>query len=201
MVVGSLATSGRPPAYVFVEPSGGWAGALQENARLDRFGRVQRFRRGGQRRHGGGFTQCIFQTCGGWAGVLTENGRLTRSDGSPVFSVDADVDGNTVVAGLCDDTTQGQEIACVFEGLEDTFEAEPAATRIDCKTAGCKIPITCNLSQNCTNRITLLVRARDVRPSEEARAKAPRMIRIASAVANIPPGATKPVRLKLTKPR
>ena len=33
---------------------------------------------------------------------------------------------------------------------------------------------------------------------EETRAKAPRMVRIASAVANIPPGATKPVRLKLT---
>ena len=87
----------------------------------------------------------------------------------------------------------------MFEGLEDTFEAEPAATRTDCKTVGCKIPITCNLSQNCTNRITLLVRARDVRLREETRAKAPRMIRFASAVANIPPGVTKTVRLKLTK--
>ena len=62
-----------------------------------------------------------------------------------------------------------------------------------------RVLITCNLSQNCTNRITLLVRARDVRLCEEAQAKAPRMIRFASAVANIPPGATKTVRLKLTK--
>ena len=198
VVVGSLATSGRPPAYVFVEPSGGWAGALQENARLaasDGFN---------------GFAVAVsgdtvvvspnvyFEPVAGWAGVLTENGRLTRSDGSPVFSVDADVDGNTVVAGLCDNTTQGQEIACVFEGLADTFEAEPAATRIDCKTVGCRVPVTCNLAQNCTNRLRLLVRARDVRPREATRAKAPRMIRIAAAIANIPPGATKPVRLKLT---
>ena len=117
---------------------------------------------------------------------------------SAVFFGHVDVDGNTVVGGFCGDTTQGQEFACVFEGLEDTFEAEPAATRIDCKTVGCRVPVTCNLSQNCTNRVRLLVRARDVRPREATRAKAPRMVRIASAVANIPPGATKPVRLKLT---
>jgi hypothetical protein len=53
----------------------------------------------------------------------------------------------------------------VFESL---VEAEPAADRINCKTAGCRLPVTCNLSQNCTNRITLLLRARDVRLREEA---------------------------------
>lgn len=200
MVVGSLATSGLSLAYVFVEPPGGWAGALQENARLTGSDGLTGFSVAVS-----GDTVVVspnvyFKPAGGWAGVLTENARLTRSDGLSVFSVAAEVDGNTVVAGLCDNTTQGQEIACVFEGLEDTFEAEPAATRIDCKTVGCKVPVTCNLAQNCTNRIRLLVRARDVRPREETRAKAPRMIRIASAVTNIPPGATKPVRLKLTNP-
>ena len=140
-----------------------------------------------------------FKPAGGWAGGLTENGRLTRSDGSIAFSGGVDADGNTVVGGFCGIATQGFS-ACVFEGLEtDTFEAEPAAARTDCKTVGCRIPITCNLSQNCTNRINLLVRAGDVRLREATRAKAPRMVRIAFAVANIPPGVTQPVKLKLTK--
>lgn len=199
VVVGTFfATTAERPAYVFVEPPGGWAGALQENARLTASDRATGFFSVAA----SGDTVVVppnvyFKPAGGWAGVLTENGRLTRSDGAIAFSVTADVDGNTVVAGFCGNTTQAS--ACVFEGLDtDTFEAEPAATRTDCKTAGCRIPITCNLSQNCTNRINLLVRARDVRPREETRAKAPRMIRIASAVANIPPGATKTVRLRLT---
>ena len=81
-------------------------------------------------------------------------------------------------------------VAAFGASTAPVFEAEPATTRIDCKTVGCKIPITCNLSQNCTNRINLLVRARHVRPREETRAKAPRMVRIASAIANIPPGVT-----------
>ena len=198
VVVGALATSERPPAYVFVKPLGGWAGALQENARLTGSDGLNGFSVAAS-----GDTVVVppnvyFKPAGGWAGVLTENARLTRSDGVVAFFGPVDVDGNTVVGGFCGDTTQGQGSACVFEGLEDTFEAEPAATRIDCKTVGCKVPITCNLSQNCTNRVRLLVRARDVRPREETRAKAPRMIRIASAIANIPPGATKPVRLNLT---
>ena len=189
-VVVGAAVSPRPPAYVFVEPPGGWAGALQENARLagsDGFN---------------GFAVAVSgdtvvvapnvyrKPAGGWAGTRTESARLAT-----LSSVEVDVSGDTAVGGFCG----GAESVCVFEGLEDTFEAEPAATRTDCKTVGCKIPITCNLSQNCTNRITLLVRARDVRLREETRAKAPRMIALASAVANIPPGATKTVRLKLTK--
>ena len=125
---------------------------------------------------------------GGWAGAITENARLTGF-GSVAVS------GDTVITESCGGGTT-QDTACVFESL---VEAEPAADRINCKTAGCRLPVTCNLSQNCTNRITLLVRARDVRLREEAQAKAPRMIRFASAVANIPSGATKPVRLKLTK--
>ena len=84
-----------------------------------------------------------------------------------------------------------------------SFEAELASTQLTCKNAGCRVPVTCNLAPalgtSCTNPINLFVRARDVRLSEEPRAKAPKMIRFASAVANIPPGATDTVRLKLTK--
>ncbi len=44
------------------------------------------------------------------------------------------------------------------------------------------------------------MRAGDVRLSEEvALARAPRRIRIASAVANVPPGQTQKVRLRLTE--
>jgi hypothetical protein len=187
VVVGTLAAP-LLPAYVFVEPPGGWAGALQENARLAGSDGLTGFSVAVS-----GDTVVVApnvyrKPAGGWAGTITESARLTTA-----FS-EVDVSGDTAVGGFCGDA----ESVCVFEGLEDTFEAEPAATRTDCKTAGCKIPITCNLSENCTNRIRLLVRARDVRLREEARAKAPRMISLASAVANIPPGVTKPVKLKLT---
>lgn len=83
------------------------------------------------------------------------------------------------------------------------FEAELASMQLTCKNSGCRVPVTCNLAPalgtSCTNRINLFVRARDVRLSEEPRAKAPKLTRFASAVANIPPGATETVRLKLTK--
>jgi hypothetical protein len=199
VVVGAFISGGAiggGGAYVFVEPPGGWAGALHENARLTGSVGVS----GMVAVAASGDTvvdvrNVYFKPAGGWAGVLTENARLTRSDGLPAIFPAVDVDGNTVVAGFCGGGTP-QEAACVFEGLGG---AEPAATRIDCKTVGCKIPITCNLAQNCTNRITLLVRARNSRLREETRAKAPRMILFAAAVANIPPGVTKPVKLKLTK--
>ena len=138
VVVGALATSERPPAYVFVKPPGGWAGALQENARLtgsDGFN---------------GFSVAV----SGDTVVVSPNvyfetrGRLGRgADGEcathalgwlVAFS-GVDVDGNTVVGGFCGGTPRPRS-ACVFEGLEDTFEAEPAATRIDCKTVGCRDP-------------------------------------------------------------
>ena len=189
VVVGTLFATSRP-AYVFVEPPGGWAGALHENARLTGSDGVTGFFSVAA----SGDTVVVppnvyFKPAGGWAGVLTENERLTRSDGAIAFFGPVDVDGNTAVGGFCD----GAESACVFDGFNVT-----TAMRTDCKTVGCRIPITCNLSQRCTNRINLLVRTRDARLSEGAEARAPRMIRIASAVAKIPPGATKAVRLKLT---
>ena len=199
-VVVGTSTSPGLPAYVFVKPPGGWAGALHENARLTSSDGVNSISIFGLAASGDTVVvppNVYFKPAGGWAGVLTENGRLTRSDGS-LATGRVDMDGNTVVAGFCGIATQRLS-ACVFEGLEtDTFEAEPAAARTDCRTVGCSIPITCNATQNCMNRIRLLIRARDVQ-LREARAKAPRMIRIAAALANIPPGATQPVRLKPTK--
>lgn len=185
-VVIGASTAGRPPVYVYVEPPGGWAGTLLENARLT---------------GASGFSVAVSgevvvtgrsvfkEPPDGWVGAVAESAQLSGA-GSVAVS------GDTVVAGFCGGSTT-QETACVFEGLA---EAEPASTRIACKTVGCRIPITCNLAQNCINRIRLLVRARDIRNNGEARAKAPRMIRLAAALANVPPGATRPVKLKLTKP-
>ncbi len=185
-VVVGASTAGRPPVYVFVEPPGGWAGALLENARLTASSGSSVAVSGDVVVTG----RSVFKKPpGGWAGAVTESAQLT-SGGSVAVS------GDTVIAGTCAGGTT-RNTACVFEGLA---EAEPAATRTTCKTAGCRIRIDCNLSQNCRNRIRLLVRARDVRLSAETPAKAPRMIRFASAVANIPPGVTRPVRLKLTNP-
>ena len=172
--------------YVFVKPAAGWAGALLENARLTDSGGSSVAVSGDVVVTGSG--SVFKKPLGGWVGAVTESAQLTGG-GSVAVS------GDTVLTGFCTGSTT-QDTACVFESF---VEAEPAADRINCKTAGCGLPVTCNLSQNCTNRITLLVRARDVRLREEAQAKAPRMIRFASAVANIPPGATKTVRLKLTK--
>ncbi len=192
VVVGTLV--GGRPAYVFVEPLGGWAGALHENARLTSSDGVSGFSVAASGNTVVVAPNVYFKPGSGWAGVLTEDGRLTRSDGSPAFFGAVGVDGNTAVGGFCDNTTQGS--ACVFEGLAG---AEPATTRIRCNIRGCKVSITCNLSQNCTIRIRLLVRALDVRLRKETRAKTARLVRFASAVTSIPPGETRPFRLKLTQ--
>jgi hypothetical protein len=55
-------------------------------------------------------------------------------------------------------------------------------------------------SSPATERAENLIVTRISALGRAARAKAPRMIRIVSAVASIPPGVTKPVRLKLTTP-
>ena len=64
-------------------------------------------------------------------------------------------------------------------------------------------PITCNLPQDlgisCTNRIDLVVRASAARLSEDRAAKAPRQIRFAFGIANVPAAETKNVRLRLTR--
>lgn len=197
VVIGTLANPVRP-AYVFVEPPGGWAGALQENARLTSSDGVTGFFAAAS-----GDTVVVspnvyVKPAGGWAGSLTENGRITRSDGQlPIFGP-VDIDGPIVVTGLCGE--RNQEAACVVEGLEtDSFEAEPAVARTDCNSAGCKIPITCKLAQTCTNRIRLLARARDVRIPDDGRAKGPALLRLASAIASIPPGETRTIKLTLTR--
>jgi hypothetical protein len=82
------------------------------------------------------------------------------------------------------------------------FEAELASTQLTCKNSGCRISVTCNLAPalgtSCTNRINLFVRAPG-RLAEDVAAKAPRRIKFAAAIANVPPGRTEIVRLRLTR--
>jgi len=79
----------------------------------------------------------------------------------------------------------------------------PATPQATCSTLRCALRLTCNLSEslgeNCVQDVTLLVRARDARLSEEAAVRAPKRIRFAAAITNIPPGQTLKVRLRLTK--
>lgn len=81
------------------------------------------------------------------------------------------------------------------------FEAELASTQLACKRSGCRVLVTCNLAPalgtSCTNRIDLFARAPG-RLAEGAAAKASRNIRFATASANVPPGLTQNVRLRLT---
>ncbi len=80
-------------------------------------------------------------------------------------------------------------------------EIVPARGRNVCRRSGCNLLFTCNFSDDlgpCTQRINVLVR-RPPRRSDEVSARAPRRIRFAAGVANIPPGQTMPVRFTLTR--
>ncbi len=74
-------------------------------------------------------------------------------------------------------------------------------TPISCTGAGCRPQVKCQLAEDqgipCSNRIRLFVRRSALRFADEARA--PRRIRFASGIANVPPGETAPVRLRLTR--
>jgi hypothetical protein len=90
-------------------------------------------------------------------------------------------------------------------------EAQPASPRVVCGSRRCNVSITCNLpavvGAPCANQVDLFVRmprgsgtSRDSSPlSGGSSAKAPRrMIRFAFGVADVAPGQTAPVRLKIT---
>ncbi|MGQ0593376.1 MAG: PKD domain-containing protein [Gammaproteobacteria bacterium] len=71
---------------------------------------------------------------------------------------------------------------------------------IVCQGRACGVPLTCNLlDAQCTTEATIFVRARGGRANGDAAVRAPRTIRLASSVANIPPRQTAIVRPRLTK--
>ena len=112
------------------------------------------------------------------------------------------------------DTVADCDIGAFELGLPvvETVAADPNP-QSRCTRSRCDILIKCNVDQAlgtpCINPIRFFVRERDVRLSaasstnqgatEAASTNAPRRIRFAFGVANVPPGETANVRLKLTK--
>jgi subtilisin family serine protease len=80
-------------------------------------------------------------------------------------------------------------------------EVQPAASQVSCQGTRCRLHVTCilpqGLQEQCRNEVNLFVRARSVRLKCDT-ARAPRRIRMAGAVANVPPSQTMPITLKLT---
>ncbi len=78
-------------------------------------------------------------------------------------------------------------------------------TPIPCKASGCQPLIACQLAQEqgvpCTNPIDLFafVPRRSDTSSADPAAKAPRRVQFAFGTANVPPGGTETVRLRLTR--
>ncbi|MGQ0594949.1 MAG: FG-GAP repeat protein [Gammaproteobacteria bacterium] len=195
------------PAAVFVRPAGGWAGVLAESAKLN----LGNFRVAisGDVVASGIPLQVYRRPSGGWAGTVTAGATFTASDSGVTggLGLSLALSGNTLVAGAPGDAIGGntsQGSAYVFDA--SASEAEPAAMQIGCKTTGCKkVPVTCNLPPaqgircDIRVRIRLLVAANAARLSDGAPVKAKRPITFAAGAANVPPGRTGNVRLKLTK--
>lgn len=105
---------------------------------------------------------------------------------------------NTVsVVGVEPDITPGNNSASSATTINERAVVPPAQG--SCNRSACGVPLTCTLGAPCANRrVTLFVPGRTVRLSKRALAKAPARIKFAFGVANIPPGETRPVRLRLT---
>lgn len=83
--------------------------------------------------------------------------------------------------------------------VDDAEHANPQVP-VPCTGAACRVRITCKLTDGtgCSNRVNLFVRASAVRLADEPLARV-RRIKFASGIANIPPGDTRRVKLRLTK--
>ncbi|MGH8568665.1 MAG: choice-of-anchor Q domain-containing protein [Gammaproteobacteria bacterium] len=153
--------------------------------------------------------------------TLGDNGGLTRTHalvtGSPatdaVAAACATANGQRGFIRPKDsdaDTVAGCDIGAFELALPavETVAADPNP-QSRCTRSRCDIRIKCNVDQAlgtpCTNQIRFFVRERDVRLSaasspnqgvtEAASTRAPRRIRFAFGVANVPPGETANVRL------
>ena len=164
----------------------------------------------------------------GWAGGefplmrsrITGAGQSVRvqgviSDDLPLFThpqlgtVFGPRDITSVLSWDVDPNASSAEIITTLGGEEVALPpviplpVSPASTPIRCKRAACPVSVTCNLPAAegvmCTNQIDLFVRVRDVRSSDKTPVRAPRQIRLAAAIANIPGGQTVDVPVRLTR--
>jgi hypothetical protein len=96
------------------------------------------------------------------------------------------------------DTIPDCDIGAVERGLVP-IQAEIISTTLDCRTRGCRVSVRCNLLETeCRNPIDITVGRAAVRAADGTLVKAPRRIRFAAGVTNIPPGGTQTMRLPLT---
>jgi hypothetical protein len=115
-----------------------------------------------------------------------------------IFSVGSGIFGvtGTTVQALVASNCSTVPDSTVPESLPDR--------QIRCTGPRCRVLVTCDLPQSqgtrCTDRIDVFafVRRGSGRLSGDTEAKAPRRIRFAFAIANVPPGETGSVRLRLT---
>ncbi len=97
------------------------------------------------------------------------------------------------------DTVPDCDIGAVERGLIP-IQAEILSTRLDCRAAGCRVSVRCNLLEaECRNPIDITVRTAAVRAADGTLVRAPRRFRFAAGVTNIPPGGTQTMRLPLTR--
>ena len=97
------------------------------------------------------------------------------------------------------DTIPDCDIGAVERGLIP-IQAEIISTTLDCGARGCQVSARCNLLETeCRNPIDITVRSAAVRAADGTLVKAPRRIRFAAGVTNIPPGGTQTMRLPLTR--
>ena len=69
----------------------------------------------------------------------------------------------------------------------------------ECNGSRCLVPLTCNgVGISCTAQVTLFALLPRARLSDRPAVRAPRRIRFAAAVVNVPPGETRTVRLRVT---
>ncbi len=125
-------------AYVFTKPAGGWAGALNQSAKLIASDGAFSDQLGGSvavsgdtvvagtpsktigANAGQGAAYVFVKPAGGWAGTLNENGKLTASDGtqSDQFGVAVAISSTTVLVGMNGDqvgSNNNQGSAYVFD--------------------------------------------------------------------------------------
>jgi len=157
----------------------------------------------------------FFHTNGEKSGV-GDNGGLTRTHALVAGSPAADA----VAAGNCVTTTDqrgaprpqdgdGTSGADCDIGAFELGTQPPVAVAANpnpqarCTTSRCSIPIKCNLDPasgaQCTVQIDFFVSRSAARSIEPASTKAPKRIRFAAGITNIPAGETANVRLKPTK--